>query len=166
MTEARGSRVGATNFDFLLGAWRVKNRRIDDLLFHDARRWDEFESVVTARPILGGGGVLDRYEFPDFPGRGTFHGVCLRLVHRPTDRWKVWWASSASGGLLDPPVVGGFVNGEGIFHGDDSYGSRPVKVRTRYSSITAVSFRWEQTFSFDGGRSYQADWIMEFERVG
>ena len=166
MTEPLGSRVRAANFDFLLGAWRVRNRRIDDLLSDEGRPWDEFESIVTARSILGGGGVLDRYEFPDFPGRGRFYGVCVRLVHPPTDRWKVWWASSTSGGLLDPPVVGGFVDGKGIFHGDDSYGSHPVKVRTCYSSITPVFFRWEQTFSFDGGRSFQADWIMEFERVG
>jgi hypothetical protein len=154
----------ATSFDFLLGEWRVTNRRVASLLSeHDD--WIVFASTVSARRILGSGGVLDRYTFPDFPGRGQFHGVCLRLAHVPTDRWSVWWSSSGSRGRLDPPVVGGFVHGEGVFHGEDMYGGRPVLVRTRYYEITETSFRWRQEFSFDGGEAYCPDWIMEFERT-
>jgi hypothetical protein len=61
-----------------------------------------------------------------------------------------------------PPVVSGFVNGEGHFSGGDTYAGRRVLVRTK---ITDASLRWEQAFSFDAGRSFETNWIMGFHRA-
>jgi hypothetical protein len=155
--------VRATSFEFLVGEWRVRNLRLDALFPRGT--WRSFDSSVTARRILGGCGVVDTYFFPNFPGRGETHGFALRLLETP-DVWRVWWASTSWPGCLDQPVVGGFVDGEGIFFGRDTYGGRRVLVRTRYNEITETSLRWEQAFSFDDGESYQTDWIMLFERAG
>jgi hypothetical protein len=154
-----------TSFDFLMGSWRVENRKLRTLLPEEERTgWFEFESTAEARRILGGAGVMDAYSMPDFPGRPR-NGFALRLVDPKTDRWTIWWAASSAPGRLDPPVVGGFVNGEGHFSGEDTYAGRRVLVRTQYTDITDASLRWEQAFSFDAGRTFEANWVMQFHRV-
>ena len=157
--------VAATDFDFLLGEWVVRNRRRDDYRPQSTSDgWSEFESRVHARPILGGAGVVDTYFFPDFPGRGEQHGFALRLVDIREDIWRVWWASSSSSGSLDSPVVGRFCNGTGLFAGGESYRGSLALVRTRYYEIRPDSLRWEQVFSFDEGQTYEPNWTMDFQR--
>jgi hypothetical protein len=40
-------------------------------------------------------------------------------------------------------------------------------VRTRYtwSQITPKSARWEQAFSYDAGKTWDTNWVMEFRRA-
>lgn len=163
-TAERGARVW-TSFEFLIGSWWIENRKLRTLLPEEERTgWFEFESTAEARPILGGAGVVDLYSMPEFPG-GALRGFALRLVDPQTDRWTIWWAASSAPGRLDPPVVGGFVNGEGHFSGEDAYAGRRVLVRTAYTEITDVSLRWEQAFSFDAGRTFETNWVMQFHRL-
>ena len=44
---------GRNDFDFFIGNWTVKHRRLKTLLSH-SNEWDEFESTVTDRGIMGG----------------------------------------------------------------------------------------------------------------
>jgi hypothetical protein len=154
-----------TSFEFLIGSWRIENRKLRTLRPEEERTaWFEFESTADVRWILGGAGVTDLYWMPEFPG-GARHAFALRLVDPQTGRWRIWWAASSAPGRLDPPVVGGFVNGEGHFGGEDTYAGRRVLVRTKYTEITDASLRWEQAFSFDAGRSFETNWIMRFHRA-
>jgi hypothetical protein len=56
-------------------------------------------------------------------------------------------------------VIGEFQDGRGLFFGDDTLGGRPIKVRFVISRITANSYRFEQAFSSDGGKSWERNWI-------
>lgn len=159
--------MSASSFDFLVGNWRIENRRLRTLLSGEERGgWAEFDSTAEVRSVLGGAGVVDLYRMPDGPARGELHGFALRLVDPQTDTWTVWWAASGAPGRLDPPVVGGFVDGEGHFSGEDVHAGRRVLVRTEYTEITDSSLRWAQAFSFDAGRSFETNWVMRFHRVG
>jgi hypothetical protein len=42
---------------------------------------------------------------------------------------------------------------------------REVRLRFFWKDITQSSARWEQAFSFDGGRTFETNWVMDFERV-
>jgi hypothetical protein len=155
-----------TDFDFLIGSWRIDNLKLRTLLPEEERTgWFEFESTADVRSILGGMGVVDLYHMPRFPERGVVDGLALRLVGPLTGQWAIWWAASSAAGRLDPPVIGGFANGEGHFSGEDMYAGRSVLVRTQYTEITATSLRWEQAFSFDAGRTFETNWVMRFRRV-
>lgn len=156
---------GRRDFDFLAGTWLVANRTLRPGGGESAE-WVEFEARAESRPILGGLGNVDEYYARDYRGTGEFHGLALRLFDPAARLWRIWWASSRGGGRLDPPVAGRFADGEGHFEGDDELDGRPIKVQFTWSRITGTSARWEQSFSFDEGRTFEPNWVMEFSRIG
>jgi len=79
--------------------------------------------------------------------------------------WRIWWASTIGRGRLDTPLVGRFSDGEGRFECDDLLGARAAKVRFLWKDITHSSARWEQSFSFDDGQSFETNWIMNWTRI-
>ena len=147
-------------FDFLHGAWRVRHRKLARRLV-DSAQWLEFEGEAACRPLLGGLGNVDENVLED-PG-GAYQAVTLRLFDPASERWSIWWVDGRFMGL-GPPVHGRFEGGEGRFLGEDTHEGRPVLVRFLWTAIEADSARWEQAFSPDGGRSWETNWIMRFER--
>lgn len=159
--DGRPEHDGRHDFDFFHGHWHLHNRRLKTWLA-GADEWAEFEGQLHCRPILGGLGNLDELT-ADF-GEGI-HGLSLRLFN-PADRtWSDYWVSKRNG-VLNPPVVGGFVDGIGTFHGDDEYEGRPVRVRANWSQPSASHVRWEQAFSPDGGTTWETNWVMQMRRIG
>jgi hypothetical protein len=159
-----GDADGRHDFDFLMGRWRIWNRRLDDPVSEHPTNWQEFEATVDAEPILGGLGNFDRYFVPDFPGRGMYHGFGLRLFDPESRLWRIWWASTVGRGELDLPVVGRFDRGVGRFECDDLIGGRKVRVRFIWNEVTPASARWVQSFSFDDGHTFYENWIMMWAR--
>ena len=66
---------------------------------------------------------------------------------------------------LDPPVVGGFLDGVGLFYADDVLHDRPIRVRFRWSVLDRAAPYWEQAFSADGGDTWETNWHMAFTRA-
>ena len=157
---------GRHDFDFLFGSWLVGNRKLQDPLSPEPTPWLEFEAAVESRPILAGLGNCDTYHVRDFAGRGETHAFALRLFDPETRLWRIWWASTGGGGQLDTPVVGRFEAGEGLFEADDVLEGRQVRVRFVWTAITPSSARWQQSFSFDGGETFEDNWIMDWRRTG
>ena len=96
----------------------------------------------------------------------SYRGVGLRSYDPKTGQWAIWWVDSRSPhGAVDPPVKGKFANGVGTFYADDTLRGKPIRVRFTWSKITPTSAHWEQAFSPDGGKTWEVNWTMEFERV-
>jgi hypothetical protein len=165
MDETRTGGDGRRDFDFWFGRWRIHNRRLASLQEPGCTDWVEFEATGEARPILRGLGNLDEYWAAEALPEGTpLAGTSLRLFDPETRRWRIWWASSTRPGRLDPPVEGSFVDGCGQFFGDDALNGKRIEVRFDWTDITPTSARWEQAFSYDGGRSWETNWIMTMTR--
>jgi len=98
------------------------------------------------------------------PGRGEFHGITLRLFDTEDDVWRIWWASTASPGALDMPVVGRFVDDHGVFECDDVLSGRQLRVRYEWVRVSQDEAHWQQSFSFDRGDSWQPNWKMTWRR--
>lgn len=79
--------------------------------------------------------------------------------------WRIWWASKNGDGLLDEPVVGRFDGGVGTFECDDVWEGTPIRVRYVWSEVDSPSPRWEQSFSTDGGRTWEVNWTASFSRT-
>ena len=157
---------GRRDFDFLFGSWRVRNRRLAQLLV-GSDEWHEFETTAEARPILGGLGNVDSFTAAAMPPENTpWEGVTLRLFDPRGRRWRIWWTSTTNPGQLDPPMIGRFQNGLGVFFGTDVFAGTPIRVRFQWRSLGPSQARWEQAFSADDGAGYETNWIMTFERSG
>lgn len=146
------------DFDFLVGSWNVFNRKLTQRLA-GSDEWSEITAKATNWRVFNGLGNVDEIVFAD--GRS---GLSLRVFDNATQEWSIYWAASGSS-RLDPPVTGRFVDGRGVFYGDDMHLDTPVRVRFIWSDITPTSARWEQAFSADGGETWEINWTMEFTRT-
>jgi len=159
---ASHSIAGSGDFDFIIGRWNVKHRRLKERLAgnHD---WVEFEGTCTAQKILGGLGNIDdnTLELPTEP----YRAATLRAFDPDSKQWSIWWLDSRKPVHLDPPVVGRFENGVGTFYADDTFNARPIRVRFLWTQVTSGSPRWEQAFSADAGANWETNWTMDFARL-
>lgn len=152
------------DFDFIFGTWRIHNRKRRDSTDRTCEEWVEFASTSRTEPIFGGLSHLERiFAGPDTPG-GPWEGLTLRQFD-PTDAvWRIWWASTKRPGHVDPPLSGHFVDGVGTFTGEDTLDGRPIHLRFTWSAPGPDLARWTQEFSWDAGRTWRLDWVMEFSR--
>ena len=152
---------GRTDFDFIIGQWKVHNRCLRQRL-KGSQDWYEFEGKSIARKILGGIGNIDEITFDR--ETGPVEGMALRLFDPKSQEWSIYWSSSATG-VMDTPMIGKFENGRGEFFAHEVHENKHVYSRFIWSEITVNSCRWEQAFSADGGKTWEINWIMEFERL-
>ena len=110
MTDATTDRDGSHDFDFQTGRWRIHNQRLKERL-KGCTEWETFEATQEARLLPGGLGNTDDFFTEHWPG---FVGMSLRLYSARTRKWSIYWASNRTDGL-EPPVVGSFENGVGVF---------------------------------------------------
>lgn len=152
---------GMHDFDFLVGTWAVKNRRLKHRLAN-SHEWDRFEGTLSARLYMGGQAIIDDNVL--HAPAGTFRAITLRTFNLSTRRWSIWWFDSRRPNELDPPLVGGFQDGVGAFYADDTFEGKPIRVRFIWRH-TAREAHWEQAFSPDAGRSWEVNWIMDMTRT-
>lgn len=152
----------AAAFDFLLGKWNVRHRRLKERLY-GCEDWQEFSGQMHAQPILGGQGNMDDnlLNLPD----GPYRAISLRTYDPENDIWAIWWLDNRTPHNLDVPVKGWFEGGKGTFFADDILNGTPIKVRFQWTRITTATPRWEQAFSSDGGLTWEGNWTMDFSRM-
>ena len=152
---------GRNDFDFLIGTWKVHHRRLKERL-KGSTEWEEFDGDTVDRKILNGLGNID--ENIIHRKTGPVHAISFRLFNPESKEWSIYWSTNLTG-TLDVPMIGGFKEGRGEFYSQEVFESRHIYNRFIWSKITTNSCQWEQAFSIDGGKSWETNWIMEFERV-
>jgi hypothetical protein len=154
-----GPAAAVHDFDFLFGRWTVRHRRLVTR-GAGADDWDAFDGTAFTEPRMGG---ISNIEQHDCPARG-WRGVALRTLDLAAGDWSIYWISDRDG-RLSPPVVGRF-QGDGCrLEGPDTDGGRPVVARYEWSRIGSGAPRWEQHFSYDGGATWELNWVMDFSRA-
>jgi len=115
-----------SDFDFLVGKWKMHNRRLSKRL-EGNNDWTEFDSYDENSKILSGTADIDTYSTTEMPGMEGkhFEGLTLRLFNPKTRLWSLYWVASNIG-VLDPPVVGSFENGVGHFFAKDTFKGKPI----------------------------------------
>jgi len=155
----------AADFDFLVGKWRMHNRRLNRRL-EGGKEWTEFESMDENWKILSGTADMDTYSTKEMPGQEgkLFEGVTLRLFDPKTRLWSLYWVAS-NVGVLDPPVVGSFENNVGHFFARDTFKGKPIIMMFRWDARNRERPVWSQAFSPDDGKTWEWNWYNVSERV-
>ncbi|RYD16400.1 MAG: DUF1579 domain-containing protein [Lysobacteraceae bacterium] len=150
-----------SDFDFVLGDWSVKHRRLKERLA-DSDEWIEFDGEMSTRSVLGGFGNIEDnlLKFPE----GEFRAVALRSYDAAHRTWSIWWLDGRFPGRIDVPVVGSFAEGVGTFYAEDTFQGKPIRIRFLWSKCSADQLRWEQAFSPDAGATWETNWTMDFFR--
>jgi hypothetical protein len=164
-TSPATQRDGQHDFDFEIGSWKIHLKRLDGRLV-DSTKWVEFDGTSVTRKVWDGRSQLEEFE-TDSPAGGHIEGLTLRLYDPQTHQWSLYWATSKGGGGPDVPTVGEFKNGRGEFFVTEASGpnGRAIVVRYVWSDVTPNSVHFEQSFSDDGGKTWEANWISDQTRV-
>jgi hypothetical protein len=91
-------------------------------------------------------------------------GLTLRLYNPQSHQWRLYWANSKIG-ILDPPQIGEFKNGRGEFFAQDTINGKVVLIRFVWTNMNTSSPHFEQSFSDDGGKTWEVNWITAQTRV-
>jgi len=154
------SRTGDVHdFDYFAGAWITQQRRLKARGVGSAD-WEEFSATQCLTLYLGGLATVDELYIP----AKNRAGLTLRTFDVEKRQWSIYWVNSAAGKLDPDPVVGGFQGNHGEFYAQDTYKGRAILVQYVWLNISPKSARMEQSFSPDGGKTWEVNWICELSR--
>lgn len=154
-------RDGQHDFDFEIGTWKTHLRRLLHPLT-GSTTWVEYDGITTVRPVWNGRANLVEL-IADGPA-GHFEGLNLRLYNPESRQWSLNFANRAAG-LMTLPTTGEFRNGRGEFYDQETLNGRAILVRFVISDITSNSCRFEQSFSDDGGKTWELNWVAMDTRM-
>jgi len=155
-------RDGHHGFDFELGSWNIHLKRLENPLT-GSTKWVEFDGTSVTRKVWDGRSQIEEFEV-DSP-TGHIEGLTLRLYDPQSRQWSLYWATS-KGGALGQPTIGEFKNGRGEFYDQEPLNGRAILVRFIWSDMTPNSAHFEQSFSSDGGKTWEVNWITDQKRMG
>jgi hypothetical protein len=157
------------DFDFLVGQWNVRQRRLKRRL-QGCDDWESFDATGTVHKLPGGMANFDTLVAPAW--RPGWVGQTFRVFDPVARRWSLHWLTNDGDGIdhdsghLTVPVVGAFVGDTGRFEADEAIDGRPIRVRFDWQRLGPDRARWQQAFSPDAGRTWEINWVMEFQRAG
>jgi len=147
------------DFDFLAGEWTVARRRLK-VRGVGSQDWEEFVGTNKTAQYLGG---MVSVEESVSPTKGSA-GVTVNVFNPEKRQWSIYEIDGKAG-KLEAPQVGSFSGNRGEFYGDDEDKGRPVKVRYIWLNLGPNAARWEQSFSYDGGRTWETNRTSTFTRA-
>jgi hypothetical protein len=158
---ATAERGGQHDFDPLLGSWKYHlKRRLHPLT--GSTTWVEYEGTGVCYKVWDGRAELETVEL-DGP-TGHIEGLTLRTYNPQSHQWGLYWANSKDGKVV-PPQIGEFKDGRGEFYAQDTLDGKSIFVRFVWTGMKTNSPHFEQSFSDDGGKTWEANWITDQTRV-
>jgi len=152
---------GQRDFDWEIGSWKTQlKRRLHPLT--GSNEWVEYSGTTMVRKVWDGNANLVELDVKGPAGR--IEGLSLRLYNPESRQWSLNFANRAMGALV-APTIGEFKNGRGEFYNSDTLNGRAILVRFVMSDISADSARFEQSFSADGGKTWESNWIAVDTRL-
>lgn len=154
-------RDGSYDFDFLIGDWKAHVRRLPKRLA-GSTEWVEYDGISNHHKLLGGNANFEEFEV-DGPA-GHLRAQTLRLYNPETRQWSIYLVDVDKGTLGLPPVIGEFTGKRGEFYAQDVWEGRAILVRYMWLDISPNAARMEQSFSDDGGKTWEVNWICQLMR--
>jgi hypothetical protein len=156
-------RDGSHDFDFLIGDWKAHVRRLPDRL-NNSKVWVEYDGISNHKKILDSNSNFEQFEVTSTDKKLHIKAQTLRLYNPVSRQWSIYLVDVDNGTLDAPPVVGHFIGNRGEFYHQEDFKGRVILVRYLWLNISPQSARMEQSFSPDGGKTWEVNWICELSR--
>jgi hypothetical protein len=156
-----GEQPGQRDFEPLLGRWsfhlkvRLKPRT-------GSTQWIDYTGPGDCTPLWHGRAQLDTINL-EGPTK-HIEGLTVRLFNPKTHEWRLYWANSRDG-LVVVPQIGQYKAGHGEFYAQDVLDDKSVLVKFDWSALMSKSPHFEQSYSNDGGKNWEVNWISDQTRV-
>jgi hypothetical protein len=160
-TPATAERDGAHDFDWEIGTWATNAKVLRNPMSSKAS-WVEFNGTSVIHAV--GGGQANLVDLDITGPAGHVRGVSLRLYNVQARQWSLNFANMGDG-VLTPPSIGEFKNGRGEFYGTDTLRGRTILVRFVILDVKPDSARFEQSYSADGGKTWELNWVATDRRL-
>ncbi|MBS1572750.1 MAG: hypothetical protein JST62_10175 [Bacteroidetes bacterium] len=148
---------GQHDFDFEIGTWETKLSRLVNPLSGEPPIWVEYQGTTVVRKVMNGKANLVEL-IADGPA-GHFEGISLRLYNPISKQWTLNFASLRTG-TLSLPTYGSFKNGVGEFFNQEILDNgQAIFVKFIISKISHDVYKFEQSFSNDGGKTWELNWV-------
>jgi hypothetical protein len=154
---------GSHDFDFLIGNWQAHVRRLPDRLV-GSDKWIEYNGISNHKKLLDSNANFEEFDVSNPEKHLRIKAQTLRLYNAESHQWSIYLLDLNNGVLSLPPVVGQFRGNRGEFFDQEPYKGRIILVRYVWLNLSPTSARMEQSFSADGGKSWEVNWICELSR--
>lgn len=149
---------GLHDFDFLVGNWKAHLRKLVNPLT-GSEEWVEYSGTSRMSKLWDGYANMEEFEVHNEERDLHIKGQTLRLYNPESGQWSIYLVNAAKGVLSLPPVIGQFENGKGEFYDQELFNGRATLVRYIWTGESKKAARMEQSFSVDGGKSWETNWI-------
>ena len=154
---------GAHDFDFLIGDWKAHVRRLPDRLV-GSTTWVEYDGISNHKKLLDSNANFEQFEVDSPKAHLHIKAQTLRMYNPESHQWSIYLVDLDNGTIELPPVIGQFTGNRGEFYNQQAWKGRAVLVRYLWLNISPKSARMEQSFSPDGGKTWETNWICELRR--
>jgi hypothetical protein len=154
-------RDGSKDFDFEIGTWKTELKRLQHPLTGSSS-WVEYSGTTVVSKVWYGRANL--VELDVTGPSGHIEALSLRLYNKEAHQWSLNFSGMGSG-VISQPTIGQFENGRGEFYDQETYNGRAILVRFVISDIKANSCHFEQSFSADGGKTWELNWVATDIRI-
>jgi hypothetical protein len=154
-------RDGSHDFDFEIGAWKTHLKRLQHPLT-GSNTWVEYDGTTVVSKVWNGKANLVELEV-DGP-TGHIEALSVRLYDPKSGQWSLNFAGSSSN-TFSQPTIGEFKDGRGEFYDQETYNGRAILLRFVIIQESADVCRFEQSFSADGGKTWELNWVATDTRV-
>jgi hypothetical protein len=129
------ARDGSHDFDFLIGNWKARVRRLPDRLV-GSNVWIEYNGISNHKKLLDSNANFEEFEVDSPEKHLHIKGQTLRLYNPDSHQWSIYLLDLDKGVLSVPPVVGEFYGNRGEFYDQEQYKGRAILVRYVWLNIS------------------------------
>jgi hypothetical protein len=153
-------RDGQHDFDFNIATWNTHIRRLVHPLSGSTATVD-FDGTVATHKIWNGRAQFEEIEASG--PAGHFKGLTLFLYNPLSHQWSQTFAS-IDDGTLNPSAIGEFKDGRAELFDQETFNDRSIFVRGVWSNFTPDTHTFEQSFSNDGGKTWETNFSGSLTR--
>ena len=154
---------GAHDFDFLMGNWKAHLKRLPDRLVGSSK-WIEYDGISNHKKVLDSNANFEEFDVKSAKDGLRIKAQTLRLYNPESHQWTLYPIDVDKGTLGLPAVVGQFNGRTGEFYDQEEWKGRMILVRYQWTDVSPKAAHFEQAFSADGGKSWEANWILDLTR--